>query len=103
MSKNKVENPGEKDIFIKIIERFEKLENKPDRYQIASEEFLASLRDLKEKRESQLITDRLVLTLAGSKGDLTDEYNNKGKDARCLVMDSKLICLEILRNEWIEN
>jgi hypothetical protein len=40
---------------------------------------LASLRDPKETR---IITERLILTLAGSKGDLIDEFNNEGKNAK---------------------
>lgn len=70
------------------------MENIPDRYQIASEEFLAALKDLKETRRSQFVTERLVLTLAGSKGDLTDEYNNKGKDTLMILkQDYTLLCL----------
>ena len=88
---------------LKIIERFEKVENKADRYQIASEEYLASLRDLTGTRGSQLVTKRLILTLAGSKGDLIDDYNNQGKNTRCLMKESKLTCLEVLRNECVGN
>lgn len=99
MSEDNVENSREKDIFLKIVERFEKFKGKSTRYQIASEEYLASLRE----NEPQLVTDRLVLTLAGSKGNLVDEYNNKGKNTMCLKNKSKLVCLEILRNEWVEH
>lgn len=63
MSEENVENSREQNIFLKIVERFEQFESKSIRYQIASEEFLASLRENK----SHLVTERLVLTLAGSK------------------------------------
>ena len=79
------------------------MENKADRYQIASEEYLASLRDLTGTRGSQLVTKRLILTLAGSKGDLIDDYNNQGKNTRCLMKESKFTCLEVLRNECVGN
>ena len=88
---------------LRIIERFEKLENRDDRYKIASEEYLASLRDLTGTKKSQLVTKRLVLALAGSRGDLVDEYNNQGRNAECLAKESKLTCLEVLRNECIKN
>ena len=84
---------------LKIIERFERLENKADRYQVASEEYLASLRNLTRTRKSLLVTKRLVLALAGSRGDLVDEYNIKGRNIKCLVKESKLTYVELLRNE----
>ena len=88
---------------LEIIEKFEDLENVNDRYQIASKEYLASLRDLKGTRKSQLVTKRLILALAGSKGDLDDEYNIKGENTKYLAKESKFTCLEVLRNECIKN
>ncbi len=67
----------EKDILLHILERFETLENTL----VASEEYLASIRYLEETEDTQFFAQRMYLTTAGS----------------------KLICLELLRNEWIEN
>ncbi len=89
----------EKDILLHILERFETLENTL----VASEEYLASIRYLMETQDTQFFAQRMYLTTAGSNGKLVDEYNDIGKDTRCLVPDSKLMCLELLRNEWIEN
>ena len=61
------------------------------------------MRDITGTRKSQLVTKRLVLALAGSKGDLVDDYNNIGKNTRCLIKESKLTCLEVLRNECVGN
>ena len=55
---------------------------------------------MRDPEETRIITERLVLALAGSKGDLIDEYNSEGKNAKCLAPDSKLMCVELLSGEW---
>jgi len=105
---------------LKIIEKFE---SNPDRYRVASGEYLDSMKYLKKidkkkkekkrkqikktedkkSRKSQIFMERMILTIAGAKGSLADEYNTKGKDTRCLVKESRFICLEVLRNECLGN
>lgn len=94
----------EKNIFLRIVEKFEE---GADRYRVASQEYLASMKDFKDERKetknSQVFMERMLLTLAGSKGNLSDDYNGSGTDVQCLVPTSKAECLKILRNEFNEN
>ena len=88
---------------LEIIERFERLEVRSDRYQIASEEILVSIKFLEEKKDSQLFIDRMLLTNSGIKGTIVDEYNTIGCRAQCLVPAEKSQYLKILRSEFNEN
>jgi len=91
-------------MFAKIVERL--FVSRPDNktlFQVACEELMTSMRFLKDTKDSQFVMRRMLLIIASLKDSPDDEYNNIGENGQCLMHDSKLKCLEILKNEFNVN
>lgn len=72
-------------------------------FQLACEELLTTMKFLEKTGDSQFVMNRMLLIISSLNEYPADGYNNIGDDAQCLMQDSKLRFLEILRNEFIPN